>query len=68
MRRRHFSIADSANVYELWPIAVVPVSAVYKNRTSSRTSTMDVAGGQAATDGVGNDGSLLCSNGYDEPS
>ena len=30
-----------------------------KNRTSSRTSTMDIVGGQAATDGVGTDGSLL---------
>ena len=36
---------------------------VSKNRTSSRTSTVEIVGGQAATDGVGTDGSLLCSNG-----
>ena len=36
---------------------------VCKNRTSSRTSTMDIVVSQAATDGVGTDGSLLCSNG-----
>ena len=35
---------------------------ICKNRTSSRTSTMDIVGGQAATDGVGTDGSLLSSN------
>ena len=40
----------------------LPVS---KNRTSSRTSTVDIVGGQAETDGVGRptDGSLLCSSG-----
>ena len=36
---------------------------VCNNRTSSRTSTMDSVGGQAATEGVGTDGSLLYSNG-----
>ena len=35
---------------------------VCKNRTSNRTSTVDIVGGQAATDGVGTDGSLLSSN------
>ena len=32
-------------------------------RTSSRTATKDIIGGQAATDDVGTDGSLPCSNG-----
>ena len=36
---------------------------VYNNRTSSRTLAVDIVGGQAATGGVGTDGSLLCSSG-----
>ena len=60
-RRRLFFFADSANVEKLWPIAVVPVGDICKNRTSSKTSIMDIAGGQAAMDGVGTDGSLLLS-------
>ena len=35
---------------------------ICKNRISSRTSTIDVVGGQAATDGVATYESLLCSN------
>ena len=45
--------------YPLQPFLSVTIS---KNMTSSRTSTMDIVGAQRATDGVGTDGSLLCSN------
>ena len=36
---------------------------VCKKRTSSKPSTVDTVGCQAATDGVGTNGSLLCSSG-----
>ena len=44
------------------PLQSLLSETVCKNRTTSRTWTMDIVGGQAATDGVGTNGSLLCSN------
>ena len=65
LTRRLFSIADNANVDELWPIQSFLSVSVCMNRTSSRTLTMDIVGGQATIDGVGTDGVLQW---CDEPS